>query len=245
MLNAYRGRIVSRDQLAREACEIEIDILGRPIGRQDQYAAAFGGMNYIRFNPDDSVNVEPVPLQADAQAELESRTLLVYTDKQRDAGAILEKQSLGTHERMNVLTEMRDLADAMRTALTGDADLDQFARLLHTGWQLKRSLGFGISDAQIDQAYEAALRAARKAASCWAPAGEDSCCWSRRAAPCRDSRGPRSSARAEVRHRTGRQPDRIHQRVPVANEATRPDMGWHALRNEGRGGPAPLAVLAQ
>lgn len=159
VLNAYVGRIASRDQLALDACEIELEVLGRPIGKQDQYAAAFGGLNYIRFNPDESVNVEPVPLQPATQAELESRILLVYTDKQREAGSILQKQTDGTHTRMSVLTEMRDLADAMRHALTGAADVDEFATLLHTGWQLKRSLGFGISDDQIDHSYEEARKA--------------------------------------------------------------------------------------
>jgi len=158
-MSAYAGRVATRERLAREACAIEIDTLGHPIGRQDQYAVSFGGMNYIRFNPDDSVNVEPVPLQLDTQAELEARILLLYTDKQRSASSILEKQSARTGERMSVLTEMRDLADAMRHTLTGTVDLEQFAALMHEGWQLKRSLGFGISDEQIDAWYEAGRKA--------------------------------------------------------------------------------------
>lgn len=156
---AYRGQIVSHERLAREACQIEIDILGKPIGRQDQYAAAYGGLNYIRFNPDDTVDVEPVPCQPPVLAELERRVLLMYTDQQRDANQILKKQSDGTEDRRRVLREMRDLAHAMRMAISGKGDLDEFARLLHAGWELKRSLGFGISDEKIDAWYEAARRA--------------------------------------------------------------------------------------
>ena len=158
-LHAYQGRISGRDQLAREACHIEIDILEKPIGRQDQYAAAFGGLNYMRFNPNDSVDVEPVPCKGETLAELERRSLLLYTNHQRDADKILTQQSNGTNGRMPILRQMRDLADAMRHALAGDGDLDEFARLLHAGWELKRSLGFGISNPEVDAWYAAAREA--------------------------------------------------------------------------------------
>ena len=103
--------------LAEQACRIEIDILGKPIGRQDQYAAAFGGLNYFRFNPDDTVEVEPVPCRAETLAELEQRALLVYTGQTRDANAILEQQSNTAEDQLDVLRAMRDLADEMRHAL--------------------------------------------------------------------------------------------------------------------------------
>lgn len=158
-LYALKGQVSSPAKLAREACHIEIDILGKPIGRQDQYAAAFGGLNYIRFNPDDSVDVQPVPTASETLAELERRTLVLYTEKQRDADAILKQQSHGTADRMRVLREMRDLASEMRGVVSGRGNLDEFARLMHVGWELKRSLGFGISDPQIDQWYDAARKA--------------------------------------------------------------------------------------
>ena len=158
-LYAFRGEIVSHERLAREACRIEIDVLGKPIGRQDQYAAAFGGMNYIRFNADDSVDIEPVPCRQETVEELELRMLLVYTNEHRNADDILKLQSAGTGDRMATLGEMRDLADQMRKALAGAGDLDEFSRLLDHGWQLKRSLGFGISHSRIDSMYETALRA--------------------------------------------------------------------------------------
>jgi D-glycero-alpha-D-manno-heptose-7-phosphate kinase len=158
-LYAHRHRVVSPRLLAEQACRIEIEILKKPIGRQDQYAAAFGGINYISFNSDDSVDVEPVPCRAETLIELEQRALLLYTGQTRSAGSILERQSSGTAERMESLREMRNLASRMRLALTGEGDLDQFASLLHEGWELKRSLGFGISNDQVNEWYDAARKA--------------------------------------------------------------------------------------
>jgi D-glycero-alpha-D-manno-heptose-7-phosphate kinase len=158
-LYGYRNRVASPRLLAEQACRIEIDILDKPIGRQDQYAAAYGGLNYIRFNTDDTVDVEPVPCRPETIAELERRVLLVYTGQTRDANAILEQQSGVAAERMDELRAMRDLADQMRHALTGEGELDRFAELLHQGWELKRSLGCGISNDRVDEWYEAARRA--------------------------------------------------------------------------------------
>ena len=153
-LHGYRHRVVSSRLLAEQACQIEIDVLGKPIGRQDQYAAAFGGLNYIRFNPDDTVDVEPVPCRPETMVELERQILLVYTGQTRDANPILERQSGATADRMDVLRSMRDLAHQMRDALAGEGDLDRFAALLHEGWELKRSLGCGISNDQINEWYD-------------------------------------------------------------------------------------------
>jgi D-glycero-alpha-D-manno-heptose-7-phosphate kinase len=158
-LYGYRHRVVSSELLAEQACQIEIDVLGKPIGRQDQYAAAYGGLNYFRFNPDDTVDVTPVPCRPETMAELEKQIILAYTGQTRDANQILERQSQATVERMDVLRSMRDLAHEMRQALAGDGDLERFAALLHEGWELKRSLGFGISNDQVNAWYEAARRA--------------------------------------------------------------------------------------
>lgn len=158
-LHAYRHRVVSPRLLAEQACRIEIDLLNKPIGRQDQYAAAFGGINYIRFNSDDTVDIEPLPCRAETLTELEQRTLLLFTGQTRDANWILERQSSGTADRMEVLRQMRDLSAKMRLTLIGEGDLDQFASLLHEGWELKRSLGFGISNDQVNEWYEAARKA--------------------------------------------------------------------------------------
>ncbi len=158
-LHAYKGEMVSRHCLAEEACQIEIDRLRKPIGRQDQYAAAFGGINFIRFNPNHTVDVEPVPCRPETIDELEKHILLIYTNQKRDADQILQKQSVGTRDKLPVLRAMRDLALEMAKSISGNADLATFSRLLHDGWELKRSLGFGISDDRIDRWYAAARRA--------------------------------------------------------------------------------------
>lgn len=158
-LYAYRGEVTSPGRLAELACRIEIDILEKPIGRQDQYAAAFGGLNHMRFLPDHTVEVEPVPCRPETMAELEARVLLVYTQQEREADRILEQERAGISGNRHVLRGLRDLVDPMIKALSGDADLNRFAALLHEGWELKRSLGCGISNPKIDGWYEAARRA--------------------------------------------------------------------------------------
>jgi D-glycero-alpha-D-manno-heptose-7-phosphate kinase len=90
--------------------------------------------------------------------ELTKRVLLFYTEQQRDADKILKQQSEGTKDRMSILRAMRDLAQEMRLALGGGGGLDEFARLLHEGWELKRSLGFGISTGSVDAWYEQARK---------------------------------------------------------------------------------------
>lgn len=155
-LYAYRGDIAGPANLARIACQIEIDILGKPIGRQDQYAAAFGGVNYIRFNPDHTVDVEPVPCRPETMDRLQECIILLYTGTRRSADGILKEQSAGTADRMSVLRQMRDLAGDLRNAVAGEGDLDEFARILHEGWELKRSLGFGIAVQQVDDWYQLA-----------------------------------------------------------------------------------------
>ena len=157
-LHAMQGRYVGREQLATEACRIEIDILKNPIGRQDQYAAAFGGMNYFRFNSDHTVDVEPVTAGPEFFDELERRALLLYTGHQRDANTILARLSNATADRRAVLTEMRDLAGELRSAILCSGDLDRFAAILHQGWELKRSLGLGISGERGRRVYCAARR---------------------------------------------------------------------------------------
>ena len=155
-LYAYKGQITSPGQLAQQACDIEIDILGKPIGRQDQYAAAYGGVNYIKFNPDHTVDVEPVPCDPSFLGQLENHIILLYTDQRRDADKILKKQSEGSRDKMEVLREMRDLAGVLRTTMGGAGDLEDFGRILHEGWLLKRSLGFGITNPGVDEWYNVA-----------------------------------------------------------------------------------------
>lgn len=155
-LYAYAGKITSPEKLAREACDIEINQLKNPIGKQDQYAAAYGGLNYIKFHPDGSVLVEPVPCGNECLRKIQSHSLMVYTENSRDANQILSKQTKGTRSKMDVLTRMRDLAGDIREVVMDGCDVKSFGALLHQGWELKRSLGFGITNQQIDRWYEIA-----------------------------------------------------------------------------------------
>ena len=159
-LYAHRSIFASKEQLAREACELEIEYLKEPIGKQDQYAAAYGGLNFIEFHPNESVTVQPLVLPPAAMSELESRLMLFYTGDQRDARALLSKQvsvMQSDADKFATMQRMVDLAYEMRDVL-GAEDLDGFGNLLHRGWEMKRSLG-GISYARIDDAYDRARAA--------------------------------------------------------------------------------------
>jgi len=162
LLNAFRalqGKISNGDLLAKQACEIEIDILGNPIGKQDQYAAAYGGFNYIRFNSDGTVRVDPIPCDTATRHHIESHSLMVYTAQKRSASKILAKQTEGTKDKFAVLREMRDMANEMRNIVSSGANMSDFGSLLHEGWLLKRSLGFGITNQLIDEWYDTARKA--------------------------------------------------------------------------------------
>lgn len=156
-LATLTGRPMSRAELAEAACQIEIDQLGAPIGKQDQYAAAFGGINAITFTPD-GVTVEPLHPRADVRRALESHLLLFFTGARRRASAILSEQRYQTEhnpEVMRSLHAIRSHADAMRAALLA-GDIDRIGDLLHHSWMEKRQLARGVSNTRIDRLYERA-----------------------------------------------------------------------------------------
>jgi len=155
-LHAYAGRHTSAEQLAEEACRIEIDLLGEPIGKQDQYAAAYGGLNHIRFNPDETVFVDPVISSPGTRDELDANLLLFYTGMTRPAAQVLAKQEEDTAAKRDVLARMRDIAEAMANALQAGRRLNRFGELLHEAWLLKRSVADGITNPEIDRWYQAA-----------------------------------------------------------------------------------------
>jgi len=160
-LYGFRQRYVSPDQLAQEACHIEIDICGEPIGKQDQYAAAFGGLNYIRFHPDDSVSVTPIICARETLEALESQIVVFFTGRSRSASELLARQSEKTASEVRTqetLQKMVDLALDMKVELEGN-NASALGALLHENWMLKRDLMEGISDPQIDAWYEAARSA--------------------------------------------------------------------------------------
>jgi D-glycero-alpha-D-manno-heptose-7-phosphate kinase len=159
-LHALRGERVSAGQLAEEASHIEIDVLGEPIGKQDQYAAAFGGMNVLCFRSDGTVTVEHQQLDSRTRGELFGSLMLFWTGHQRDAAAVLSEQQANTARRFEHLLAMRDQVWRLRELVAnGHLDVERFGRILHEGWCLKRSLASGITTDEIDRWYERALAA--------------------------------------------------------------------------------------
>ncbi|MGC8874816.1 MAG: GHMP kinase [Chloroflexia bacterium] len=157
-MHVYRNDARPAAELAAQACTIELERLGRPIGRQDQYIAAFGGLRFLRFQPDDRVEVEPVEIPGDARRILEESLLLFYTGKTRDASAILAEQRENIPRRLSELREVKALAEEARQLLQA-GDVDTVGQLLDEGWQIKKRLASGISNGDIEEMYQAALRA--------------------------------------------------------------------------------------
>ena len=161
VLNAYWGRHVSAEELARGSCEIEIDRCGQPIGKQDQYAAAFGGLNLIEFHPDERVSVSPVVMRGDLRDLLEQRILVFFTGITRSASAILAEQSAATASsgaKQATLRRMVELAHVLRDELSR-GNVDSFGAILDENWSLKKSLTAGVSSSAIDDWYDRAIGA--------------------------------------------------------------------------------------
>jgi D-glycero-alpha-D-manno-heptose-7-phosphate kinase len=158
---AYRGILKEPAELAREACDIEIDRLGGILGKQDQYIAAFGGIQYFEFHPDDSVRVAPIPLATSDREALSNHLSLYYTGITRKAQPLLQRQSDRTAENLPALERMRELAREARDAIA-HGDYGRLGSILDEGWALKRGLASGISSETIDAQYAAA-----KAAGAW------------------------------------------------------------------------------
>ncbi|TAN38281.1 MAG: GHMP kinase [Verrucomicrobia bacterium] len=159
-LYAFTGQLVSAERLAREACQIEIEICGKPIGKQDQYIAAYGGLQHIQFNSDESVFVDPIPAGGEIRTQLQQNLLMLYTGVTRSANDVLGEQRKNTEQNgaaMAGLRQMCTLADQLRAALCA-GQLDGFGEILHTGWMLKRTLATGISNPAIDGWYDTARR---------------------------------------------------------------------------------------
>ena len=161
LLNAlyhYAGRQVTLEQIAREACEIEIDICKKPIGKQDQYIAAYGGLNKITFHANESVSVSRVPVYSTNLLILGSRLLLFYTNKTRNADVILKKQKQDTENKRAVLRKMKNFVPRLEQSLINHK-FNKLGKLLHENWLLKKSLVGSISNPEIDDMYNKAMEA--------------------------------------------------------------------------------------
>lgn len=157
LLNTYLGKFISKETLAKEACAIEIDKLGEPIGKQDQYAAAYGGLNFYTFHPDDSVSVEPIIMRTDSYKKLEKNLLMFYTGMNHSASKILAEQSenIKKKDKDKIQLKICDLARSLKNELQNN-NVDSVGELLHENWILKKEMASGISNSTIDDIYEAA-----------------------------------------------------------------------------------------
>lgn len=159
-LYGHRGKDVSSERLAKEACKIEIEILGKPIGKQDQYIAAYGGLQYIQFNPDGTVEVDPIMCKPKTKEKLAGDLLMLYTGKTRGTDYMLKKQKksvLNSEAKRKGMGKMVQLAKEMKRTLSRN-DLNTFGELLHENWLLKKDLADEISNGKIDAWYKKARR---------------------------------------------------------------------------------------
>ncbi|AKT40826.1 sugar kinase [Chondromyces crocatus] len=161
-LHTYKRDFVSSEQLAREACSIEMDRLGEPVGRQDQYIAAYGNITAFTFETDGSVHVEPVPVRDEVMEELESNLLIVWSGIERPARVVLgEQRERITQLEADVIERMhriKEIGHEVRRLLVAGA-LDEYGDLLHLHWTQKRRLASKMTDPVIDEHYEAARTA--------------------------------------------------------------------------------------
>ncbi len=161
-LHTYKREFVSSRQLAEEACAIEIDRLGEPIGKQDQYIAAFGNVTAFTFGTDGSVQVEPVPAKDEVLDELESNLVIVYSGIERPARVVLTEQGQRLESlEADVVERMHRIKEIGHEVyrLLVDGDIDRYGELLHHHWTQKRKLASKMTDPTIDEHYEAARKA--------------------------------------------------------------------------------------
>ena len=159
-LSTYTNKTVTKEKLGAGACRIEIDLLKEPIGKQDQYAAAFGGLNVIEFNSDGSVHVDPVLISSKTRQTLNCNLKLYYIGNQRSASKILAEQNKNTAQadKFQALEHMVDLVYKLKEVLTL-GDLNAFGDILHENWLLKQSLAKGITTPRINTLYDTAMNA--------------------------------------------------------------------------------------
>jgi D-glycero-alpha-D-manno-heptose-7-phosphate kinase len=157
-LFAYQGHQVSAEELADRACAIEIDRCRKPIGKQDQYAAAYGGICDIHFGPGDRVFVDAIRMPPPLRRRMQDELLLFFTGITRNANTILGEQTANIGDRLTQLGQLRDLAGEAASGLR-EGDIDALGIALNKSWEAKRTLATGVSNSQIDEAVEAALSA--------------------------------------------------------------------------------------
>ena len=160
LCSAYSGMELPQNEIARLACEIEIDVLKDPIGKQDQYGTAIGGFKRITFNPNESVDIAPIYLNQHKLKELQNNLLLFYTNHTRSAASILSEQKMNIVSSQKVvenLRKMSELADHLFLDLKNQ-NIDYFGNYLHESWQYKKELASKISNEGIDELYDIGIK---------------------------------------------------------------------------------------
>jgi D-glycero-alpha-D-manno-heptose-7-phosphate kinase len=160
LLNAlyiYQGEQMTQETLASEACEIEIDRIKKPIGKQDQYIAAYGNLRFFRFEKDGHVKIEKMNIPESTRRRLSSNLLLFYTNRTRSADTLLVEQKNNLKENIEYLREIKKYVEVLKEILLAN-ELDEVGRVLHETWILKKQLANNISDKELDKIYETALQ---------------------------------------------------------------------------------------
>lgn len=161
LLYTYTNRAASTYKIAKEACNVEINQLGNPIGKQDQFAAAFGGLRFYEFLPDGFVKVEPIIMLPESYRKLENNLCLFFTGKLHDANKILAEESdllAREKEKIETTKKMCDLTRALKEKFECN-DIDALGPILHQNWEMKKSLARGITNPLVDDAYKKGLEA--------------------------------------------------------------------------------------
>ena len=158
-LYAYTGHLKSAEELAQTACHIEINLIKEPIGKQDQYIAAYGGFRYFQFNRDGTVFTEPIIYSETKQKILSDNLVMFHTGNSRKAGSILSdlKKNIDKKEKIDCLIKMRDMAIGLKNCLNNDCSPDILSEYLRKGWLLKMQLSPVISNDNIDKYYKQAI----------------------------------------------------------------------------------------
>lgn len=157
-LNAFSGKKLNKIEAAELACNLEINLLKEPIGKQDQYASSFGGFNIFQFNKDGSVDIEPILLDYQKRSLLENHLLLFFTGINRAASSVLTEQRSKIAEHFETYKKMADLVPDFKKALM-DGNIKGMADLLNEGWQYKKGLASNITNSLIDNLFDAGINA--------------------------------------------------------------------------------------
>ena len=157
-LTMLRGQNLTKHELALKALELEQNVLKENVGSQDQIAAAYGGLNIVKFDTDGSFRVVPVAVSRERIAELASNLCMLYTGSSRLGGEVAAAVIAGMGDRTAELRQMRKLVDQAHDLLTGGGDLTKFGEMLHLTWTLKRGLAEGVSNSEVDEIYKIARK---------------------------------------------------------------------------------------